>query len=249
MITKIKIDDSEARTVAVAIQAATKRMAPAVRANAVGIAQLAEAAILDQIGEIPGIGHFLLPRTKISTTINGDVIVLAISGMSEGEAGFPPVSGGKPTAEMNLWAWHEYGPSNDGGDLASYQKDVGGITVQASRRSATAPSPYRGIVGKTVRSLTVQLNAAIQGIAGLSAYNTAASSIQTATKGKVTIAAGARSTLKAAGITPSFLAGMGATKVGVTKTGRIYVLGRSASGGSTFLPQTQFGIPTTIRTR
>ena len=249
MLTRIKIDDKQARETIFTISAGSKAMAQAFEANRPAIAAVASTHIRGVIADIDTIGPFLAPRTKIEVKHTGNTIILSVSGMNEQEAGFPPVSGGEPSGEMNLWAWHEYGPSNPEGGETTYTKDVGGVKVTRSSKNAGAGSIYRGAVREVIGSLTTQLNIALRGVSAHAANNIAATVVETATRGKVKVPRSARAAMSAAGITGAYLAALGATKVGVTTSGQIYVIGVDAMGGTGFLSSKSLGIPTTIRTR
>lgn len=246
MISRIEVDDSDARQIAVAIKAASKTMVPVMEANADAISDIARELVLSEIEKIPKIGKFMAPRTKITVTNVGGVINLSVSGYSEGEVPDAPRSGGDVTPEMNLWAWHEAGPFKDShGNQISYVKDAGGVTAVRKGASAGAGSMYKGSVKKVVSGLTKQLNELIQMAVRMAAYNIASTTIETSSRGKVKIARSSRSALKAAGVSESFLASLGVAGVTVSKTGQISVRGK----GGRFMPQKVYGIPTKVRTK
>lgn len=248
----IRADATEFNEVLATLEAGIGSVPAAVEAQAGQIALVAEGVVAQAIENIPGIGRFLAVRTKIETAISGGIITLTIKGMSEGEAGFPPVSGGTVTSEMNLWAWHEFGPSSDAqaeqmGTFV-FQKDSGGVTVVRKSRAAGAGSKYQGIVRQTISGLSTQLNVALQAVGGIVLASTMDTVVKTATKGRVRIARSARQALKSAGVNESYLASLGAVRVDVTSSGQINVLLRT-EGGYQFARSSSLGIPTTIRTR
>lgn len=209
--------------------------------NQTAIGEAIRGAVLKEIEEIPGIGHFLAPRTHVDISFVGDNILLTVSGMTEGEAGFPGVSGGEPKAEHNLWDFHESGQYKIEGGKTVYVKDAGGVIAHTSSSNAGAGSPYRGAVRDVIANLQVTLGTSIQAIVGQAAGNAVESGFDIATGGKVKISAAAKG---AVGGAANAMAAAGVLKVTVTKKGQILVLGQ----GGRFMSPKVFGIPTKITT-
>ena len=242
---KIKFDDRQARQLALQVSMAAKALKPAMDAQAPVLGQVAEAIIMESIAAIPHIGEFLAVRTKIDTVYGPGIITLSISGMTEEEAGFPPTSGGAAKGNMNLWNWHEFGPSGDAGAMTSWLKDAGGVRASRKTKAAGTGSKYKGAVKDTIGSLTVQLNTALQAVWGAAGQITAASVYSKATGGKVKIPRKAQAVMRAAGVEGGALAAIGVSKITVSVGGQIKA--RGASGK--FVPMKSTGIPTTIRTK
>jgi hypothetical protein len=249
MKARITVDITEAKRVVAAVDYTSKAFKGFMASQKPAIATAIEEMVLSEIEDIPGIGHFMRPRTRVASQIGPESIVITISGMTEAEAGYPPVSGGKPKANHNLWNFHEFGQSGASGEMQSFLKDPGGIRTQARSRAAGAPSGYQGAVARRIMSMTAQLDLAITSIVQASGQNFVDTSLRTATRGRVFISRKARPALAAGGVTGNMLINMNAVHVGVHKTGTIFVVGKTEGGGHSFLPLKASGIPTTIRRR
>lgn len=223
----------------------------ALRAASPALAEAASRAILQAINDVPIIGPFMAPRTKVETTISGGLITLSVRGMSEGEAGHPPRSDGTvpivSNDSVNLWNVHEYGRQGDGqSGTQQYVKDSGGVSVV---RTATAPGSqgeYTGVVGHTINSLTAQLSTILSAVGAIAASNAAGIIIETASRGKIQVDKRAESALRRAGVDRSALASLGVVKVSVTQSGQINLLGMTQTGATTFISGKSFRVPTTI---
>lgn len=213
------------------------------------IAQAAEQAILAEISSLGRFGVFMADRTKITPTYMSGAVVLSITGMSEGEAGFPERSGGPTTAQMNLWMKHEYGSfTSDSESEQTYMKNRGaGVIAIRKSRSASVGSPYRGLMGETISAMTVQLDLALNAIAGMSAYSIAGGIVESATKGKVKIGRGVRSLMKGAGVTMADLQAANIVSIGIKGGGQVYAVAKDGAG-HTWKSPSSLGLPTTIRT-
>jgi hypothetical protein len=210
-------------------------------ANRSAVGDALRAAVLQEIGEIPGIGQFLLPRTKVQVTYTGEIINVLVSGMNEGEAGFPGVSGGEPHAEHNLWEWHEAGQFKVSGDKTTVTKDSGGAVSEVREGTNEGPSsPYRGAVRQAIEGLSAKLAGALQMVVTQAGGNAFESGVERGSGGRVKVSK------SAAGVVPalSTLASAGVVNVTVSKTGQILVIGE----GGRFMSPSALGIPTRIST-
>lgn len=246
--------DKELGEFAVRLRAATKLAQSKVEMNAPIMAEAASNIILEAIeSDLAGsksFGAFMAPRTKIDVTYSGASIILNVSGMTEGEAGHPPRYDGSEVRAKdsdNLWALHEFGSTSEGHTSSlTFNKDVGGVTVHRKGKAHGAGSPYKGAVRSLIRGLTPQLNEVLRGLGGMVAGSVAGQTIELASGGKIQMARGARAAMRAAGVDESILASLGVSKVSITSSGQINLMGRTAMGGHTFISGKSAGIPTTI---
>lgn len=215
------------------------------------IAEAAEALIIQTIrDEMPTeeIGNFMANRTKVESTFSGNVVVLTISGKTEGETEDRARSDGSmPTApaSANLWAVHEFGRSGDAGGGVTYVKDIGGVKVTRKSRSAGAGSPYKGSIRRLVRGLSYQLEALATELTVIAADTVIAASFSSA---GVKIDIGAQAALDRANITTNMLENIGVKRVAVSSTGQISLIGSpGGKGTSAYISGASIGVPTTIR--
>lgn len=244
---KINVKAEAGEQLITVIKGSNRKVKDAIATYGVAMAEAVSSEIIQSIAQIPTIGPFLAVRTRVETIISGGTITLLVQGMSEGEAGNPPVSGGEPSDETNLWLAHEFGKPSDGHTTkTSFHKDVGGVTATREGVSHGAGSPYVGVIRNKISTITVQLEGICAAIAGIAASNIAADIVHEATGGKVKVDRSAQASLKRAGISASLLATLGVNKVSVSPSGQINLIGSNAKGGHFFISGKNAGIPTTI---
>lgn len=242
----LKFDSEEAEKISLSITSASREISSRMNEQGPALAEVAEAFIRHSISAIPDIGEFMAARTAVDKTYAPGVVTLTIRGMTEGEAGFPGVSGGTPSSEMNLWNRIEFGSSDDGGGDTTYVKDVGGVTASRKSRAAGVGSKRQGAIADTISSIITQLNAALSAAWGTAGAMTAASVVSKATRGKgIRVPKTAMAAMSAAGLDRDSLIALGVTGVNVTSSGQIIAKG----AGGRFISMKSRGIPTTIRTR
>lgn len=245
---KIKIESKDADEMLVKIASDLTRVQSKMDEFAPSLAAAAEQAIFAEIASLGRFGEFMVDRTKITPSFGAGTIILSITGMSEGEAGFPERSGGPTTADMNLWMKHEYGSfSNDSEAEQTYMKNRGaGVIAIRKSRSAAVGSPYQGLMTETISAMTVQLNLALNAVAGIQAYGIAGNIIETASRGKVKVGKGVRALMQGAGVSMSDLQSANIVNIGIKSGGQVFAVAKDGSG-HTWKSPSSLGLPTTVK--
>lgn len=245
---KIKVESEELDKLLVQISSDLTRVESKMAEYAPSLAAAAEQAIFAEIASLGRFGEFMADRTKITPTFGAGTIILSITGMSEGEAGFPERSGGPTTSEMNLWLKHEYGSfSNDSEAEQTYVKNNGtGVVAIRKSRSAAVGSPYRGLMTETISAMTVQLNLALNAVAGVQAYTIAGNIVETASRGKVKVGKGVRALMQGAGVSMQDLQAANIVNIGIKSGGQVFAVAKDGTG-HTWKSPSSLGLPTTVK--
>lgn len=216
------------------------------------MAEAAEGIIVQSIRELHPAGDFMANRTKIEKNLLGNTIIFRISGKKEGEVENPERRDGTVPKVSNpnrvsLWEVLEYGRDSDGGsEDITYIKDEGtGKKAIRSGRSHGKGGQYAGMVEDIITGLTLQLDAAFEEFGAIAAHGTTAAMMKTA---GVKVDASAEAALRRAGISRGTLKELGVTRVSVSSSGQINLIGPGpgGKGTATFISGSGVGVPTTI---
>jgi hypothetical protein len=216
------------------------------------LAATARAFILKRIQDgypNPRMGAFMAQRTKVEHKITGSSIIFSVSGKKEGELGQDAKPGTKPGT--SLWDYHEKSKTSAGpvsGQIIIFEKDEGGGAKRIRQgRKGVSSGRYAGAIAAIINDAAAELFAALDGVAAMIAVSTEATSIRRASAGRINIDSSARGALSGAGISNSVLRELGVTRVFVSATGQINLMGDSPGGMKRFVSGKKHGIPTKIK--